>query len=85
MDIFQGTISNDHSCRPFLENDKPAGLLFYKKTDAEGQFIFMLVTFAVILFDLALWYLAGFVAFAVAAFLSVVFFFYYTINSKTKI
>lgn len=60
MEIFQGTISSDYKCRPFLEANKPAGLLFYQnKSDI---LIGVGFTFGICLCFL-IWYWLNFEAF----------------------
>lgn len=66
MEIFQGTISSDYKCRPYLEDEKPTGLLFYKKNSLEDDFFtYILITIGIGL-CFFVWYILSFKYFLIA-------------------
>jgi len=79
MDIFQGTISSDYKCRPFMDANKPAGLLFYQsKSD---MLIGIGITFG-ICFCFLIWYWLNFGAFVVSGVVLAVIFFIVVIKGR---
>ena len=84
MEIFQGTISNDYKCRPFVKNEKPIGLLFYKKTHAQEDAIVYFLLFFAISMSIVIWYKFSFGAFLFALCLSFGCLATYTIIDKKK-
>jgi hypothetical protein len=84
MDIFQGTISSEYQCRPFLDGGKPAGLLFYKKDSVSNQLLFVLIGSLILFVDLAIWYKLGFEYFLIALLASLAGFILYAISGRQQ-
>lgn len=81
MDIFQGTISSDYKCRPFMNGDKPAGLLFYQsKSD---MLIGVGITIG-ICFCFLIWYWLNFEAFVASGVVLAVIFFMVVIKGRSE-
>ena len=84
MDIFQGTISSEYRCRPFLSGGKPAGLLFYKKDSASQQLLFVLIASLILVVDLAVWYKLGFEYFLLALLASLAVFVCFAVSGRSQ-
>jgi hypothetical protein len=79
MEIFQGTISSEYKCRPFVKNGVPVGLLFYKNgSDALLAILCTLGTCSCFF----IWYKFNFGAFIVTAVIVITAFFAFVMKGR---
>ena len=84
MEIFQGTISPQYRCRPFLENGKPMGLLFYAKDSTSQELFFALIATVILAVDFFVWYKLGFTFFLIALLASIGGFIFTAVSGRNK-
>ena len=84
MEIFQGSISTDYSCRPLVKNKKHVGLLFFKKDSTTNNALLSIAITIGILSSIYIWYKSNFETFLVVAFLFFSAFITYTLLARNK-